>query len=651
MPAALRYLFRMGRDWLLDSAAVFLIALVLIAPLFALNWFDNWGSIESTFISDARMLKDWGYTPRWQPLWYCGTRWDYIYPPALRYGTALLSNLFKGKTTRGYHAYIGFFYCLGITGVYWLVRTGGRSRLWGYYAAIAVATISPSYVLISRLRDDVFLSHTLPLRLNVLIRYGEGPHMTALALIPVVLVLAWHGLRPGKDRWLAGAAAVSALVLWNNFYGATALAILFPVLCFSLWAAYRENRIWLRAVALGGLSLGLSTFWLTPSYVRVTLENMRWVASPGNRWSAVVAAASALVFAGAAFVWGRNRPWPVFVLGSAGLFGLITLGHEYFNFRVIGDPGRLVPEFDLCLILAAVLVASWMPRRAGILAMTILIIAGGYRYVPNAWRLFPKTKDYTQRVEYRIQRWMFENMPDTRASVSGSVRFWYDAWHDLPQVGGGSDQGVLNPNTMIAQYAFREDRPDRAIAWAKAMGAGALISHETKSEEHYHDWTEPRRFDGILPIAYDDARGNVIYRVERLYPERARVVDAASVRAIPPIFENAKSDAITLYAAAIETGPRVRMHRPSNEEIVIQARVAAGQALLVQESYDPAWRAYADGQRVAIGSDPARMMLVDVPPGDREIRLVFGRPMENLAGGAISILAAFLLGWLFWRGP
>ena len=82
---------REHRRALIDSFFVLLIACWLIGPLFKLEFLDNWGSIESTFIADARLLREHLPHPAWQPLWYCGTRFDYIYPPALRYGTALLS--------------------------------------------------------------------------------------------------------------------------------------------------------------------------------------------------------------------------------------------------------------------------------------------------------------------------------------------------------------------------------------------------------------------------------------------------------------------------------------------------------------------------------------------------------------------------------
>ena len=55
--------------------------------------------------------------------------------------------------------------------------------------------------------------------------------------------------------------------------------------------------------------------------------------------------------------------------------------------------------------------------------------------------MFPLWPDYTNRVEYRVTDWLWKNMPDARAYPTGSVRFWFDAWHDLAQVGGGSEQG------------------------------------------------------------------------------------------------------------------------------------------------------------------------------------------------------------------
>jgi len=67
---------------------------------------NRWDSIESTFIADGRFVKEQWPQPQWQPLWYYGTRYDYVYPPAL--AAALLSCVFIPVKT--YHLYAALSY-------------------------------------------------------------------------------------------------------------------------------------------------------------------------------------------------------------------------------------------------------------------------------------------------------------------------------------------------------------------------------------------------------------------------------------------------------------------------------------------------------------------------------------------------------------
>jgi hypothetical protein len=106
---------------LLDTLLLLLIAIALVGPIFNISYLDQWASIESTFIADARILADHMPHPSWQPLWYCGTRFDYIYPPALRYGTAIISLIGHTSTARAYHLYVGLLYVFGLLSTYWLV--------------------------------------------------------------------------------------------------------------------------------------------------------------------------------------------------------------------------------------------------------------------------------------------------------------------------------------------------------------------------------------------------------------------------------------------------------------------------------------------------------------------------------------------------
>src|SRR5580693_2566338 len=137
-----------------DTLMLLVLTAALIAPLFRLEYLNNWPSIESTFIADARMLAEHLPHPGWQPLWYCGTRFDYIYPPALRYGTALIAKFASVSTARAYHFYTAVFYVSGIAAVYWLVRIGKGSRGAAWVAAVWVALLSPSFLFFPIIRHD-----------------------------------------------------------------------------------------------------------------------------------------------------------------------------------------------------------------------------------------------------------------------------------------------------------------------------------------------------------------------------------------------------------------------------------------------------------------------------------------------------------------
>jgi uncharacterized membrane protein YfhO len=82
------------------------------------------------------------------------------------------------------------------------------------------------------------------------------------------------------------------------------------------------------------------------------------------------------------------------------------------------------------------------------------------------------------------------------------------------------------------------------------------------------------------------------------------------------------------------------MMREGPETIVLRASLNEGESLVVQESYDPAWRAYCQGRLVPIRKDAAGFMQVLVPPGDKEVRLVFETPLENVVGRILTALSA-----------
>jgi hypothetical protein len=647
--------------WFADAALLFALAAGLIWPIYQAEYLDAWSSIESTFIADARYLREHWPSPGWQPNWYCGTRFDYVYPPALRYGTAALSRWLDVSTARAYHLYISLLYSIGISGVYVFVRSGSGSRFPAIWAAVASATISPAFLFLEHFRQDYQGLYWMPIRLGVLIRYGEGPHMSAFALLPLSLAAAWYGLRRRHPAHLAASAFLAALVVSNNFYGATALAILFPILAWSVWLAEQDWRVWLRAAGIAVLAWSLTASWLTPSYFQVTLRNMRLVSRPGHVWSALLLAIVVLLYLALTWKLARgktHRTWGTFVAGAIALFSLNVLGQHYFDFRVIGEPERLVPELDLTFFLGAAALMSWLASRSrwfrmAVVLLALLALVPGKGYVRRAWRVLPPSDTPQDRVEFQITNWMNRNLPNLRAFATGSVRFWYNAWHDLPQLGGGSEQGLMNLNTTAAYYqAAAGTNVEVAVAWLKAMGTGAVIVHDKTSAEIFHDYAAPEMYEGILPKVYDDHAGNRIYRVPRRFSHPARIVDARGMRALPVTEIEPGLDLLGKYVDLVEQGPdsEINFSRMNQRAIRIQTHLAAGQLLLVQETFDTAWTARSGRRLVPIMQDMMGFLLIDPGPGEHDILLQFEAPLENRVGTAASVTGIAIVIWLLVKG-
>ena len=654
------------RTWpgvLLDGLIIFLLAAILIWPLFKVKYTTFWHSIESTFIADGRFLKDHWPHPLWQPLWYGGTRFDYIYPPALRYGTAGLSKLFPILPVRAYHIYVAFFYCLGIAAVYLLVRLGAKSRGAAWLSAMATLLLSPSYFFMRPY--PVTSWHLAPQRFIALAEWGEGPHISALASLPLALLCGFLAIQRWRPALLALAALFSAWVVSTNFYGATALAIFFPILVWSVWVTHHDNLVWLHAAGIAALAYGLTAFWLVPSYVQVTLTNMQYVALPGNAWSRWVALASAAAFGMITFRFARGRrdlAWFLFVCGGAGAFSLVVLGQYYFNFRLMGEAQRLVPELDLALILLLVeclrrLWESDPPRphlpfspspwsRLAALFIVVISFATSLAYVRHARGLILKEPDYRQRVEYRVTDWIAKNLPGARCFATGSIRFWYDTWGDLPQMHGGSNQGLINGLVQPAYYFITSTLDaNAAVLWMQALGVDAVIVPDERSQENYHDFSDPRKFDGILPEIYNDHQGNIIYKIPRHYAGLARVVETRQSRSFQPIRSVQELDRLRAYTDAVEHGPDAPASAQwdGTDAMVLYATLQQGQSILVQETFDPGWHAYAGGRRLPVYPDPVGFMWIEAPPGGQAIRLQFETPLENRIGSALTIASFGIL--------
>jgi uncharacterized membrane protein YfhO len=122
-------------------------------------------------------------------------------------------------------------------------------------------------------------------------------------------------------------------------------------------------------------------------------------------------------------------------------------------------------------------------------------------------------------------------------------------------------------------------------------------------------------------------------------------VTAARLAALRPPRSAADGQAVRAYRAVVEEDAAapaaVEWHGAG--AFTVRASRSAGQAIAVQETWDPAWRAYAGGREIPVERDALGWMRIDAPPGDGEIRLEFAAPFENYAGRAVTGLSLIVL--------
>ena len=636
------------RQILLDCALLFLLTAVLIAPLFRVEYLDNWRSTDGALIANARYVQEHFPHPKWQALWYGGARFDHLQSPGTVFGTAILAKFLRVVPAHGYHILIGVFYCLGVAGVYFMVRIWSGRRLTGWLAAGAYAILSPVFVIFPNYLDDSLLG--MPLRLNYMLKWGDGPHISALSIIPFALGWLWIALRNRSIAALLACSAASALVVSTSVYGGAALLVLSAIGVWAIALEQPDRSIVGRCALIVALTYGLCAWWLTPSFLLRNLANLRLITPPGNagsRWLGIAILAVMVMllwkFAGKL----RGRAWPIFLGTAIVLFLISTVGAKSFGFRIVGEPMRFLPELDLLLMLPLAelvrRIASIRRRFAvGAMLLTLCVLPD---YLMAPWSVYPAETNVRGRVEYRLSEWVAQNLPGARVFTNGSMRFWSAAWRDAAEITGGSDQGSPHRLRALEQWQVNVgDDVDRGIDWLIASGTDIVIAHEDPSQEPLRQMPKPRKFVGRLPVIYDQG-GDVVYRVPRRFRALARVVNEARMESLEPIpWTNENAAQVRAYTiAAEEFATEVGYQRVSNIEMRLRVHTAPGESVLVQETWDAGWTAYEGSAKLPVVKDVLYFIRIQVPPGDHDIRLVYEWPAESRIGQCMTLVSIVVL--------
>jgi hypothetical protein len=604
------------------SLFLFLLNAWIVRDLVRIEWLDQMGSIEGTHIALSRWVaRNWSDL-NWFPLWYGGIPFQNAYlplVPALAGGLSALTGL---APARSYHVLAALFYAAGPVTLFWLALVLYRS-LWPALAVgLLYSLFSPSCWLAAAVRRDAgSVWHAR--RLQALVQYGEGPHLVAMALIPVALLLLMFALRrPSASRGFAAALGLAAVAL-TNWLGAAALAA--GALAWLLAQQDASWRRWTLAAGLAAWAYALACAWIPPATIRTIRSGERWLSGElsANRWLfGACLLAAVLVLRG----WCRRRRCSE-AAAFAWLFALpvcsAPLAAYWTGLRVVPQPERYHLEMEMALaLLTPLLWATLGPRlcRYGRIGMACAaLVACSYaflRYERYARRMI-RPVAIEQTIEYRVAQWLEGNASGRRVMVPGSIGFFLNAFTDIPQLAGGFDQGAVNPLSPHVRYQILSGdgagphEGEVAVLWLKAYGVDLVAVSGPDSREIYKPFRNPRKFEGLLQEA---ARldGVTVYDLGRPRKSLAHVMRRADLAPRAPL-HGLDVGPVEAYVSALEDPLRAeaRFAWISRHAAVIAAELARDQILSVQISYHPGWRATANGRPVNLYGDPLGQIVVE----------------------------------------
>ena len=188
-----------------------------------------------------------------------------------------------------------------------------------------------------------------------------------------------------------------------------------------------------------------------------------------------------------------------------------------------------------------------------------------------------------------------KSYPDIRFFLPGSIAQWANAFTDVQQFTGGSFSMATNQVQQRADIAIGfgvgdvQNDARLALTWLKAYGVGMIAIGGKDSDEYWHAFVHPEKFNGVLPALWREG-GVTMYRVPLREFTLAHIVPVnALVSHTPRDAEDVRS--VERYVAGLDNPslPGTAFQWEALNRIRIRTTAAPGQALSVQVSYHPGW--------------------------------------------------------------
>jgi hypothetical protein len=641
------------------AASLFLLNAYICRGLFGMEYLRHMGTIEGAYIGISRyMLAHWrDYS--WFPVWYAGIPAQNTYPPLLHWVVAVVALLRGISPAHAHHWVTALFYCLGPIMLFALTLRLSGSRRAAFLAAVLYSVLSPSEWLMPAIGRATGQFH--PERLTTLVYDGEGPHVTALTLLPLAILLLDLALERRRAPYFMLAALGFASVALTNWIGALGLAL--GVIAY-IFARPVSGKLWKRdltfIVFLAVTAYILASPWIPPSTIAAVQTNSQRIGGDYTHTAAQLlrwAPAILLTLLIAKLVLRRAPAHLQFAVFFAFLTALIPMAATWANVAIVPQPERYHLEMELGLALLAGLLIdtalSRVPDRAALFVTITLLLAliwpvkSDRRYARDGLIL---STDITATSEWRTAQWLNQHWKGDRVMLPGSSSFWLTAFSDTPEIDGGFAQGVTIPVYLMEKYevgtgeSAGSHAAEIAILWFKALGVQAVAVSGPGSTEVYKDFRNPAEFEGLLQPLWRD-RGDVLYSVGAS-ASLAHLVPVGDLVTRTP--ENGIDVApLRPYVAALDNPryPAASFEWSSLHSATIQTDLPPDSVVSIQVSWSAGWHARMNGRPLHVFKDGLGFMYV-VPntTGPASISIEYDGGTEMITARWISGVTSALLG-------
>jgi hypothetical protein len=407
---------------------------------------------------------------------------------------------------------------------------------------------------------------------------------------------------------------------------------------------------------IGILAYGLAVPWIPPSDLAAVRMNAQLIGgfpmgTPQYVYLALWFAAAVSISLGLRKT--KLSEGACFAILFLFFMAVPPLGYEWFHAYPLPQPDRYHLEMDGAIAIVAGLALGSRRRFAGppwkqmavpgFLCLLALVQAPRWRkQIHNFLPAF----DVTKTVERAQALWLQSHFPGQRVFVQGSTRFWFNAFADNPQLGGGFDQG--RTNRAIADVAFAvpylKGNGADSVALLKAYGVRAIAVAGKNSRDAYRDYTDPAKFSGVIPERWRDG-DDAIYEIPG-DGSLVHVVPAASMVTTAPL----DWPAINRFAAAIDHSPLTTAKWEGTDRASIATRLGSNDVLSVQISWDPGWRAAVNGADIPIDRDKLGLMALR-PRCENgcTVHLVYTGGIEARVADTVCSASLLLCGFIIFR--